>query len=59
MKGNNMRETLIEAYNELMQIRVNGMDVEHMYRALSKLAEVINASENIVEEGEHLDGVEH
>ena len=54
-----MRETLIEAYNELMQIRVNGMDVEHMYRALSKLAEVINVSENIVEEGEHLDGVEH
>lgn len=45
-----MRETIIEAYNELMQIRVSGIDVEHMYRALYKLAEVINAPEDIVEE---------
>lgn len=45
-----MKETIIEVYNELMQIKVSGIDVEHMYRALSKLAEVINAPEDIAEE---------
>lgn len=56
MKGERMRETIIETYNELMQIRVSGIDVEHMYRALSKLAEVINAPETEEEDtDEHVE----
>lgn len=38
-----MEKAIIEAYNELMKVNVNGEDVEHMYNALSRLAAVINA----------------
>ena len=40
-----MKKTIIEAYNELMKVNVNGADVEHMYNALVRLAAVINAPE--------------
>lgn len=40
-----MKKALIEAYNELMKVKVNGVDVEHMYNALVRLAAVINAPE--------------
>jgi hypothetical protein len=36
-----MVRTLIEIHGELMQINVSGIDVEHMYRAMVKLTEVI------------------
>lgn len=41
----NMKKALIEAYNELLKVNVNGVDVEHMYNALVRLAAVINAPE--------------
>lgn len=40
-----MEKAIIEAYNELMKVNVNGADVEHMYNALTRLAAVINAIE--------------
>lgn len=47
-----MKRTIIEAYNELMKVKVNGADVEHMYNALVRLAAVINAPEADAPEAE-------
>lgn len=48
-----MKKAIIEAYNELMKVKVNGADVEHMYNALVRLAAVINAPDEEGEEDEH------
>ena len=40
-----MKKLVVEAYNELLKVKVNGVDVEHMYNALVRLAAVINAPE--------------
>lgn len=51
-----MKKTIIEAYNELMKVNVNGADVEHMYNALVKLTNAIRVMQ---EENNEEDTDEH
>lgn len=38
-----MRDTLIRAYNELMEISVKGLDTIHMANAITLLEQTINS----------------
>ena len=37
------KERLTQVHAELMRVKVSGEDIEHMYRALTALASIINS----------------